>query len=149
ILWKTLANPGGGTQVTANSNRNDESPRDKDADRTKDQQKKEDKTKQPTKDPSKDQATNPDKTKTKEPDKTSSKEPDKRTVTLPSGVDKPNDERKDAGRFVSTGAVLARQSKDGAWQRVPVDSTVQTGEALVSLPSYKSELRLDSGVRLR
>src|SRR5207302_1523763 len=69
--------------------------------------------------------------------------------TLPSKIEKPNDERKEVGRFFSTGAVLARQGKDGEWLRVPVDSTVRTGEALVSLPSYKSELRLDSGVRLR
>ena len=32
--------------------------------------------------------------------------------------------------------------------KIPVDGTVQTGEALVSLPGYKSELRLGSGVGL-
>ncbi|MBI1914299.1 MAG: hypothetical protein HYS12_06115 [Planctomycetes bacterium] len=148
VLWRTLSNSGGGTRIAANGNPSDESPKDRDADRQKDKDKTGDKTKQPDQGSSKDKDNKQDKDKPKDPVKDKPKEPDKGTVTLPPPIDKPNDERKEAGRFVSTGAVLARQGKDAEWERVPVDSTVQSGEALVSLPGYRSELRLSSGVGL-
>jgi len=147
VLWKTLASSGGSPHVAANGNPNDDSAKDRKADQKK-EEKKEDKTKQPDKGPAKDKSTKPDKDKPKEPDKNKPKDPAKGTAALPPSIGKPNEERKEAGRFISTGAVLARQGKDGEWHRVPVDSTVQTGEALVSLPGYKSELRLGSGVGL-
>src|SRR5206468_1694039 len=125
VLWRTLSNSGGSTHVpengnpghvAANGNPSNESPKDRNVDQKKGEDKKEDKSKQPDKDPLKD--------KPKDPNKDKPKDPNKGTVTLPSSTDKPNDERKEAGRFVSTGAVLARQGKDGEWVRIPVsDST--------------------------
>ncbi|HKB41999.1 MAG TPA: hypothetical protein VKD72_36565, partial [Gemmataceae bacterium] len=90
----------------------------------------------------------PDKDKPKNPDKDNPKNPDKGTIDFPKPIDKPNDDPKAAGRFVSKGEALVHQTKEGEWERIPSDGTVSTGEPLVSLPGYKSELRLNSGIRL-
>jgi hypothetical protein len=62
----------------------------------------------------------------------------------------PSTERQAAGQFVTANAVLLRRpdgSKD-RWQRVPKDSKVFTNEQLMSLPGYRSELKLDRGIEL-
>jgi len=70
------------------------------------------------------------------------------TISLPL-IGKPNnDPTKEVGRFVSRGEALVYQTKDGKWERVPLNGPVFTGKSLVSLPGYKSELRLKSGVNL-
>src|SRR5262245_39101015 len=62
--------------------------------------------------------------------------------------DKPSTERREVGKFTSKGEILIRRSKDGEWERIPVNGLVHTGEPLVSLPGCKSEVDLTSGVRL-
>jgi hypothetical protein len=144
ILWKTLSGSGGSTHVAANGKPNEESPKDRDADQKKDQEKKPE---NPT-DPDKNKPKDSDKTKPKDPDKNKPKDTNKGGVTLPPPLGKPSNEHKEIGRFVSKGEVLARQTKDGEWERIPVDGTVQSAEPLVSLPGYRSELRLTTGVGL-
>src|SRR5262245_16805409 len=60
-------------------------------------------------------------------------------------VSKPSEERQPAGTFVSREQVLVRHDQDG-WKRVGLGEGVGTAETLVSLPGYKSELRLDRKV---
>jgi hypothetical protein len=44
--------------------------------------------------------------------------------------------------------LLQRQADRGPWQRLKPGSQVSTGDLLVSLPGYRSEVQTDSGVRL-
>jgi len=62
--------------------------------------------------------------------------------------DKPSTERREVGKFTSKAEILVRPTKDGSWERVPINGSVSTGEPLVSLPGYRSELRLNSDVNL-
>jgi hypothetical protein len=62
----------------------------------------------------------------------------------------PSTERQAVGQFVTANAVLLHRpdgSKD-RWQRVSKDSKVFTNEQLMSLPGYRSELKLDHGIDL-
>lgn len=73
---------------------------------------------------------------------------EKDSPAAPTRNDKPSTERREAGKFTSKGESLVRRTKDGAWERVPINGSVSTGEPLVSLPGYRSELRLNSDVNL-
>src|SRR5262249_51848357 len=92
-----------------------------------------------------------------EPDKkpvVEDKSPAKPSTAGPTPVQPPSDKRVDVGRYVYAGnrpGVLLRAPRDAAtaWQRVVPEGAVSTAEYLVSLPGYRSELRLGSGVRLQ
>ena len=62
-------------------------------------------------------------------------------------VSKPNMERHPTGMFVSKEQVLVQRDGD-TWKRIPLGDPVQTGEPVISLPGYKSELRLDAKIGL-
>jgi hypothetical protein len=84
------------------------------------------------------------------PDDKDKKSDDKSIKTEPDKVPpigKPNMDRQAAGTFVSPEQVLVRRDTDG-WKRIGLNDVVNTGETLVSLPGYKSELRLDKKVKL-
>ena len=87
-------------------------------------------------------------------DKGGTTRPEGDTVAFPPAEDKPSAERREAGRLDSEAkdVVLVHKVKDEKegerWERVRVGGTVWTGEPLVSLPGYKSDLRLDKGVGL-
>jgi hypothetical protein len=71
------------------------------------------------------------------------RKPDERPTKRP-----PSSERRPAGEFVSADRILLRRGEDKQWQRVRRGSTVSTNDYLVSLPGYRSELRLETPVRL-
>ncbi len=55
----------------------------------------------------------------------------------------------DVGRFLSDEQALARQVKDdGMWLRVPARSVLAAGERLVSLPAFRPQIALASGVQV-
>jgi hypothetical protein len=63
----------------------------------------------------------------------------------------PLKERREAGRYVSQvgsppNVVVSRSSDTAAWQRLASGAKVFTTDGLISLPGYRSELRLDTGV---
>src|SRR5204863_3226278 len=67
----------------------------------------------------------------------------------PPPIPKPRTERKEIGRFASRDKALVRRDREGEpWVRVAPDGRVSTVAALVSLPGFASELRLDSGAIL-
>lgn len=91
-------------------------------------------------------------------------EPDKKPVVEikpevkpqmdPTAPAPPSDKHVKAGRYVFAdgwpGLLLRATREDAApWQRLAPEGPVQTGDYLVSLPGYRSELRLDRGVRLQ
>jgi hypothetical protein len=68
-------------------------------------------------------------------------------------VEAANTARRDVGRYQAQAmgppsVLLQRSAEAGPWQRLRPgpESRVQSGDVLVSLPGYRSELRLDSGV---
>ena len=167
VLWKTLSGDGKESpRVTANGNRGevkgaqDVSDKDKTLVASKDKDKKD----TPTKDsaskekPSKDGSTPQTPVEKDKPgkEKPGKDRPDKEkkgsggtdVKPIPPPMGKPSMARHPAGRFVSPGEVLVHQERDGGWQRVAIKTDVFTGENLVSLPSYKSEIRTNKGVRL-
>jgi hypothetical protein len=63
----------------------------------------------------------------------------------------PSKVQKVAGRYVSgmvPSVLLQRGGDQEPWQRVVRDTPITTAERLVSLPGYRSELRLNSGLQL-
>jgi hypothetical protein len=68
------------------------------------------------------------------------------------GAAKPGPEdRRSVGRYEAAAipsVLLQRRGGKDGWERVLRDNTVYTTDYLVSLPGYKSEIRLDSGVNL-
>ena len=75
---------------------------------------------------------------------------------LPNGPDVPKPEAPkpepvamDVGRFLSDEHVLAHQVKDdGIWLRVPARSVLSAGERLISLPAFRPQIALASGVQV-
>jgi hypothetical protein len=83
-------------------------------------------------------------------DKVAGADKDKGTLE-PAGKppEHPSTEVQEVGKFISKDNVLVRRVQEGkTWQRVKPESRISTGQPLVSLPGYTSELRLDSGVSL-
>jgi hypothetical protein len=68
----------------------------------------------------------------------------------PSLPPKPSNERRDLGKAVLAAPVvlLERPRGDGPWQRLKPESRIGSTDYLLSLPGYKSDLRLESGVQL-
>ncbi|HLW66978.1 MAG TPA: hypothetical protein VKS79_16805 [Gemmataceae bacterium] len=64
--------------------------------------------------------------------------------------DVPSTDRREAGQFITANAVLLRRAAGTKerWQRVSKDAKVFTNEQLMSLPGYRSELKLDHGIAL-
>jgi hypothetical protein len=65
----------------------------------------------------------------------------------------PRADRKELGKYVTQATappsvLLQRVSADAPWQRVRPGSGVMSNEELMSLPGYRSEIRLDNGVSL-
>jgi hypothetical protein len=62
----------------------------------------------------------------------------------------PSPERRELARAVwippPASVLLQRTAGTGVWQRVPLQKRVSSTDYLVSLPGYRTELRLDSGV---
>jgi hypothetical protein len=62
------------------------------------------------------------------------------------------EERSPTGRYVVSGPnpsiLLARASAGEPWRRQVRNNQVHTGDTLVSLPGYRSEIRLDNGIHL-
>ena len=170
VLWKNLSGDEGG-RVAANR-RADEPPRDKNGDKPVSQDARKDKTEVPVKDATvkdkdKDKAADKDKkedskkdTAAKDKDKLAGKDKDKAAPKdklgepaavkpIPPPLPKPNRERHEAGKFTSRGEILVSRAKpDANWQRVAFNGPVSTGDTLVSLPGYKSEIETQKGVRL-
>jgi hypothetical protein len=61
---------------------------------------------------------------------------------------KPSDERKEVGTLANPDAVLVTRTGDGPWTRIAPEARVATTGALLTLPGYHSELKLDSGATL-
>ena len=66
---------------------------------------------------------------------------------------KPNMERRPVGKYkvetAKASVLLERQPNDREpWKRLARENVVHTGSKLVSLPGYRSEIRLESGVHL-
>jgi hypothetical protein len=53
----------------------------------------------------------------------------------------------DVGRFLSDEQVLARQTQEEMWLRVPARSVLSAGERLTSLPAFRPQIALASGVQ--
>ncbi|MBY0526345.1 MAG: hypothetical protein K2R98_23325 [Gemmataceae bacterium] len=84
----------------------------------------------------------------KDPDK---KDPDNKDPIDKPVVDKPSTDRKALGKYVAvdkTPSVLLRRGEQDAWKRLKPNDALSSTETLVSLPGYRSELQLDSGVRV-
>jgi hypothetical protein len=73
-----------------------------------------------------------------------------RKPPAPVPVQPPRTERRELGKYVlqAPGILLQQPQEKGAWQRVRPESPISSTDYLVSLPGYRSELRLDSGVHL-
>jgi len=69
-------------------------------------------------------------------------------AAAPPPVAKPSTEVREVGKFISQAQVLARKGKDGLWKRVGFNARVQSGEQLLSLPGYKSEIETDGKVKV-
>jgi hypothetical protein len=55
----------------------------------------------------------------------------------------------EVGRFLSDEQVLSRQVKDdGMWLRVPARSVLLAGEKLISLPAFRPQIALASGIQV-
>jgi hypothetical protein len=67
-------------------------------------------------------------------------------------VDKPSPDRLELAKFVSLpgtpGVLLQRPADQPHWQRVKPEERLSTTNLLVTLPGYRAEVRLDSGIRL-
>jgi len=79
--------------------------------------------------------------------------PATKTETIPPAPPTPlvRPARKAVGRYVAEAipTILVRRNKDTEpWERLIRDTPVYTTDRLVSLPGYRSELRLDNGVHL-
>jgi hypothetical protein len=91
----------------------------------------------------------------KEPQPAKEPEPIEEDDKAPSGPAKPTapkNDRRAIGKFMlgPPPAVLLSHPAEGKgqWQRVGRDAAVHTTDQLVSLPGYRCEIRLDSGVHL-
>ncbi len=65
--------------------------------------------------------------------------------------DPPSQERREVGRYHAVPSILVSHKADApaeSWQRVKDAARISTQDLLVSLPGYKSDLRLDNGVTL-
>ncbi|MCS6850997.1 MAG: hypothetical protein NZ700_07480 [Gemmataceae bacterium] len=65
-------------------------------------------------------------------------------------TNEPNPQRRQLGQLAAgRGSALFRRGPEAnSWERVAPDAEVASAEELISLPGFRSELRLDSGVRL-
>jgi hypothetical protein len=154
VLWKTLSGDGrDNARVASTGSQGNGTDSEKDKDKPPPPK---DKDKPPPKDKDKPP---PPKDKDKPPPKDKDKPPPPKDKNgsggnggvkpIPPPMGKPNMEQHPAGKFVSKGEVLVRQAREGGdWQRVAINTDVSTGQTLVSLPSYKSEIRTNKGVRL-
>jgi hypothetical protein len=61
-------------------------------------------------------------------------------------VPAPSKERTPTGEFVTEDSILLNRERDKDWQRVRRGARVSTDDELVSLPGYRSEVRLDSHI---
>jgi hypothetical protein len=70
----------------------------------------------------------------------------------PGKIAPPKNDRRAVGKHLMgpvPNVLLARQAGDKSpWKRQPRESTLFSGDMLVSLPGYRSEIRLDTGVHL-
>ncbi len=90
------------------------------------------------------------------PDVAAGAKPEPTPKPLPDGPDvpkpalpKPEPVAMDVGRFLSDEQVLAHQVKDdGMWLRVPARSVLSAGEQLISLPAFRPQIALASGVQV-
>jgi hypothetical protein len=156
VLWNNLG--GGGDNRVVNRPNGPELPSQKDNQPDKDDREKTDREKQTDKDKitDKDKLINKEKQTDKDKDKTTDKDKkpadkdkkieDPKPPEIPA-VSKPSMERRPIGSFVSKEQVLVQRGDD-AWKRIGLAEAVQTGEQLVSLPGFKSEVVLDGKVSL-
>jgi hypothetical protein len=66
-------------------------------------------------------------------------------------IQPPSKERREAGKYMQTaapGILLYRTGDTDAWKRLKPQGRVHTADQLVSLPGYRSEVDLDSGVHV-
>src|SRR5262249_17978897 len=86
----------------------------------------------------------------KEPDAGSSKKPDVGRPQPPPPVSaSPSTVRQEVGRYGQQRSILIQRSQDTEpWHRLKPLSRVATTDSLVSLPGFRSELNLDTGVQL-
>jgi hypothetical protein len=94
----------------------------------------------------------PPETKTETPKKTETptqNKPDDRPPPV-TQVQPPRPERQELGKYILLPpSILLQQAQGKAiWQRVKPESPIYSTDYLVSLPGYRSELRLDSGVKM-
>jgi hypothetical protein len=68
----------------------------------------------------------------------------------PAQIQPPSTERREVGKYsqMVPSVLLYRTRAADAWKRLKLQSKVYTSDYLVSLPGYRSELDLDSGVHL-
>jgi hypothetical protein len=96
----------------------------------------------------------PEKTPEQTPEKRSEKSPEKVPEKQPIHevpADRPSAEHRALGKFVTAGRafpslLLHRSADKPAWQRMAPESKVIGGDLLVSLPGFRSEVQLDSGL---
>jgi hypothetical protein len=70
-------------------------------------------------------------------------------VKGPAEIKPPSTVRRETGRFVTVGSILLQSRGDMAgWTRVRPEAAVFSNDTLLSLPGYKSEIRMPSGVRI-
>jgi len=95
------------------------------------------------------QPTTPDTGKKDPPDKDP---PDKQPIDKVV-ADKPSTVRKDLGKYVATAfpapsVLLHKVGGEGAWQQLKTDAVVNSTDSLLSLPGYRSEVNLRTGVQV-
>src|SRR5438874_635906 len=61
---------------------------------------------------------------------------------------KPSDQRTEIGTFATKDAILLARGADGPWTRIAPDARISTAAAMLTLPGYHDELKLDCGARL-
>lgn len=107
--------------------------------------------------PTRPAGTQPAKEPEKEPDKkTPEKEPEKQPIHDVSTPEKPSKERREVGKFVASEvpapSVLVQHAPAGKpkdqWVRLKPDADIVTTDTLVSLPGFRSEVKLNNNVSL-
>lgn len=97
---------------------------------------------------------NPEQVPDKQPETPAEKTPEKQPEKQPIGkvpADRPNNERRALGKFSVPvrgypSLLVQRPADKNTWQRVAPEGKVFSGDALVSLPGFRSEVQLDSGL---
>src|SRR5262249_36607994 len=89
-----------------------------------------------------------------EAEKKAAKKPDSGAAVQKKPIDQapadmPSAERREVAQFITPNAVLLRRAdaKD-RWRKVAKDARIFTSDQLMSLPGYRSELKLDNGLQL-